>query len=115
MISCKTFFQLTVAALKENLNLQLPLRFYISAMFLFERAFVSEQIAEYRLEISDRFITKWFCSSGLKQFGKFQYWTILYDFKKTQRLGSFAWEAIVCITNVRAETFRDDKKYEDKA
>ena len=36
MISCKTFFQLTVAALKENLNLQLPLRFYISAMFLFE-------------------------------------------------------------------------------
>ena len=113
MISCKTFFQLTVAALKENLNLQLPLRFYISVMLLFETAFVSEQIAEYRLEISDRIITKWFCSSGLKQFGKFPYWTILYE-QKT-RLGSFAWEAIVSTTNVRAETLRDEKKYEDKA
>ena len=50
-------------------------------MFVFETLFISEWIADIQfgalLEISDKFITKfdffaiWFCSSGLKQFGKF--------------------------------------------
>ena len=34
---------------------------------------------------------------------------------KTQWLGSFAWKAIVCTTKVRDETFRNGKRYEDKA
>ena len=34
---------------------------------------------------------------------------------KTQWLGSFAWKAIVCTTKVSDETFRNGKRYEDKA
>ena len=34
---------------------------------------------------------------------------------KTQWLGSFAWKVIVCTTKVRNETFRNGKRYEDKA
>ena len=34
---------------------------------------------------------------------------------KTQWLGPFAWKAIVCTMKVRDETFRNGKKYEDKA
>ena len=34
---------------------------------------------------------------------------------KTQWLGSFAWKFIVCTTKVRGETFRNGKRYEDKA
>ena len=54
--------------------------------FVFETAFITEQIAENRfgalLEFSDKFITKFnvlaisFCSSGLKQCGKFQNYTV---------------------------------------
>ena len=62
MISCKIFFQLMVTVFKEKLNLQLPLIFYSSIRFVFETAFISEQIAENRfgalLEFSDKFITK---------------------------------------------------------
>ena len=62
MISCKIFFQLMVTVFKEKLNLQLPLIFYGSVRFLFETAFISEQIAEKifgaLLEISDKFFTK---------------------------------------------------------
>ena len=51
-----------VTVFKENLNLQLPLLFYNSIMFVFEIVFISEQIAENKfralLEISDKLITK---------------------------------------------------------
>ena len=39
--------------------------------------------------------------------------TILYDFKNW--LGSFDWKVIVFTTKVRNETFRNGKRYEDKA
>ena len=62
MISCKIFFQLMVTVFKENLNLQLPPIFHSGIRFVFEAAFISEQIADNRfgalLEISDKFITK---------------------------------------------------------
>ena len=51
-----------VTVFKENINLQLPLVFYSSIRFVFETAFISEQIAGNRfgalLEISDKFITR---------------------------------------------------------
>ena len=51
-----------VIVFKENLNLQLALIFYSSVRFVFETAFISEQIAENRfgalLEISDKFVIK---------------------------------------------------------
>ena len=34
---------------------------------------------------------------------------------KTQWLGSFAWKPIVCTTKVSDETFKNGKRYEDKA
>ena len=34
---------------------------------------------------------------------------------KTYWLGSFAWKEIVCTTKVRDESFRNRKRYEDKA
>ena len=47
---------------EEKLTLQLPLLFYSSVTFIFEKVFISEQIADNRLgallEISDKFITK---------------------------------------------------------
>ena len=46
MIICKIFLQLMVTVFKENLNLQLPLIFYSSVMFIFETVFISEKIAE---------------------------------------------------------------------
>ena len=62
MISCKIFFQLMVTVFKEKRNLQLPLIFYSSIRFVFDTAFISEQVAENRfgalLEISVKFITK---------------------------------------------------------
>ena len=52
------FFQLMITIFKENLNLQLPFIFYSSAMFLFETAFISEQIAEIEvLECCKRLVT----------------------------------------------------------
>ena len=86
IISYKIFFQLMVTVFKEKLN-ELPPIFYSSIGFVFETAFILEQIAGSRfgalLVISDKFITKlnvfsyiWFCSSGLKQFGKFQNHTV---------------------------------------
>ena len=51
-----------VTVFKEKLNLQLPLIFYSNIRFLFETAFISEQVVENRfgalLEISEKFITK---------------------------------------------------------
>ena len=39
-----------VTVFKENINLQLPLVFYSSIRFVFETAFISEQIAGNRFE-----------------------------------------------------------------
>ena len=57
--------------------------------FVFETAFITEQIVENRsgalLEFSDKFINKFnvlaisFCSSGLKQCGKFQNHAVVED------------------------------------
>ena len=44
MISCKILFQLMATVFKEKLNLQLPLIFYSCIRFVFETAFISEQI-----------------------------------------------------------------------
>ena len=81
MISCKVFFQLIVAAFKENLNLQLFLVFYSSIRLVFETVFISEKITENMLgallAISNKFISKLNVFSymilqfRLKQFGKF--------------------------------------------
>ena len=67
---------------KEKLNYSYSFIFYSSIKFVFETAFIPEQIAENRLgallEIRDKFITKFNVFSymilqmGLKQFGKFQ-------------------------------------------
>ena len=64
--------------------------------FIFETTFISEQIAETDLELCYRLVTNlspslmflaiWFCSSGLKQFGKFQNHTACLQ---RQWLGSF--------------------------
>ena len=62
MISCKIFFQLMVIVFKEKLNLSLHLILYSSIRFVFETAFISEQIAKNRfgalLEISEKIIIK---------------------------------------------------------
>ena len=59
MISCKIFFQSMVTVSKKTKVIATP---YSSISFVFETAFISEQIAENRfgglLEISDKFITK---------------------------------------------------------
>ena len=51
-----------VTVFKEKLNLYLPIIFYSRIKFVFETAFISEQIAGNRfgalLEIIDKFITK---------------------------------------------------------
>ena len=81
-----------VTVFKENLNLELPLIFYISIWwFVFERGFVSEPLAENRLgsllEIIDRFITNLnvfshdFAIHAKNSSGSFI--TILYDFINT--------------------------------
>ena len=102
-----------VTVFKEKLN-ELPPIFYSSIGFVFETAFILEQIAGSRfgalLVISDKFITKlnvfsyiWFCSSGLKQFGKFQNHTV---WLLKQWLGSFTWKVRVCTTKVRNELLK---------
>ena len=62
MISCEIFFQLMITVFKENLNLQPHLISYSNIRFVFETAFISEQIVEKTfgvlLKISDKFITK---------------------------------------------------------
>ena len=62
MVSCKIFFQLMVTVFKEKLNLQLPIIFYSTIRFVFQTAFISEQIVENRFgalsEIKDKFISK---------------------------------------------------------
>ena len=40
MIRCKTFYELMVTVLKENLNLKLPTVFYYSIRFVLETVFV---------------------------------------------------------------------------
>ena len=80
MISCKIFLQLVVTVFKEKLNLWLCLILYGSIRFVFETAFISEQIGQNRfgvlLEISDKFFTKFNVFSYMilqfRQFGKFQ-------------------------------------------
>ena len=62
MISYKVFYELMVTAFIENLNLKLPLMFYTSIRFAYEKVVISEKIAQNRFgalfEISDKFITK---------------------------------------------------------
>ena len=97
MISCKIFFQLMVTVFKENLNLQLPLMFYSSIRFVFAQHLFQNKLQRTGLEPCQRLVTNlspslmflaiWFCSSGLKQFGKFQNHTVCLQ---RQRLGSFA-------------------------
>ena len=80
MINCKIFFPLMVKVFK-NVNLQLPLIFYSSIRFVFEKAFISEQIAENRfgalLEISDKFITK---------FNVFSYMILQFKLKTVSKI-----------------------------
>ena len=87
MISCKIFFQLMVTVFKEKLNLQLPLIFYSSIRFVFETAFISEQIAENSfgalLEISDKFITKFVFSYMILQFRLKTVWKISKPYRMT--------------------------------
>ena len=94
MISCKIFFQSMVTVFKEKLNLQLPLIFCSSIKFVFETAFISEQIPDNRFgalsEISDNFITKFNILSymilqfRLKSLKNFK--TIMYDFKNSDHV-----------------------------
>ena len=94
MISCKIFFQSMVTVFKEKLNLQLPLIFCSSIQFVFETAFISEQIPDNRFgalsEISDNFITKFNILSymilqfRLKSLKNFK--TIMYDFKNSDHV-----------------------------
>ena len=85
--------------------------FYSSNRFVFETAFISEQIVENRfgalLEISDKLITKF------NLFSCMTLQVMLYDFKNW--LGSFAWKVIVCTTNVSDELseMRKDLKIKD--
>ena len=85
-----------VTVFKEKLNLQLCLTFYSSIRFVFETAFISEQIAENRFValfvISDKFITKFNVFSCM----------------------SFAWKVIVCSTKVRDELLEMGKNLEMK-
>ena len=48
MLIYKIFFQLMVTVFKENLNLQLPVIFCSSVMFIFKPVFILEQISENR-------------------------------------------------------------------
>ena len=57
------------------------------------------------------FLAIWFCSWGLKQFGKFQNHTV---WLLKQGLGSFAWEVIVCTTKVRDEPLEMEKELKIK-
>ena len=79
--SCKIFFEVIVTVLKEKLILQLPLLFYSSIRFVFETAFILEQIAENRFaalsEISDKFITK---------FNVFSYMILQFRLKKVWKI-----------------------------
>ena len=74
------FFQLMVTVFKENLNFKLPLISYTSIRCIFETVFISEQIADNwfgtLLVIDDKFISSGFTSSCLKQFGKFENYTV---------------------------------------
>ena len=80
IISYKIFLQLMVTVFKEKLSLQLPLIFYSSIRFLFETAFISEQIEENRfgalLEISDKCITKTVFSYMILEFRLKTVWKI---------------------------------------
>ena len=94
MIICKIFLQLKVTVFKENLNLQLPLIFYSSAVFIFETVFISEQIAENSIgalqEIfhQNKFITSLNVNVFSYMILQFKlslenFIIILYDFKNT--------------------------------
>ena len=111
-----------VTVSKENINLQLLLIFYSITRFVFETVFQNNLQRTgvgscYRLvtylspSLMFLAIYIWFCSSGLKQFGKFQNHTA-WIWK--QWLGSLALKIIFCTTRVRDETFRNGKRYEDK-
>ena len=81
MISCKIFFQLMVTAFKENPSLQLNFYFTIVLglylkQYLFQNKlqrtdFGSFQRLVTNLSPSLIFLAIWFCSSGLKNLGKF--------------------------------------------
>ena len=87
MIIYKIFFQLMGTVVKENLNLQLPPIFYSSILPLYLKQYLfynKLQITGLKLcqrlvinlSPSVMFFAEWFCSSGLKQFGKFQNHTV---------------------------------------
>ena len=89
-------------------------------MLVFETIFISEKIEGHMfgalLEISDKFITKLnVLSYIILSFRLYNFVIILYDYKKTHWLGSFARKVIVCAAKVRDENFRNEKRYEYKA
>ena len=70
-----------VTVFKEKLNVYLPLIFYSSISFVFETAFISEQIAENRfralLEISDKF---------MRRFNVFSYMILQFRLKTVRKI-----------------------------
>ena len=111
-----------VTVFKENLNLQLPLIFYSSIRFVFETAFISEQIAENRsgalLEISDKFITKFnIFSYMILQFRLKTVWKISKPQCMTLKIVArqFCLEGHSLYHKSQGSTFRNAKRFEDKA
>ena len=122
MISCKNFFRLMVTVFKRKLNLQLPLKLYSSIRFVFETAFISEQIAENKfgalLEISDKFIIKFnVFSCMILQFRLKTVWKISKLYCMTLKTGTrrqFSLKSQSFYHNSYGRTFRNGKRYEDK-
>ena len=105
----------------KKINLQLPLIFYSSIRFVFEAAFISEQIAENRLgallEISDKFITK--CNA-------FRYMTFQIRRKTVWKISKPYCMTLQTVTRQfclkdhslhhksQGSTFRNGKRFKDK-
>ena len=122
MISCKIFFQLMVTVFKEKLNLQLPLIFYSSIRFVFETAFISEQSAENRfrglIEISDKFIAKFNVFSYMILHVRLKtVWKISKPYCMTLKTVArqFCWKGHSLYQKSQGQTFRNGKRFEDKA
>ena len=122
MISCKIFFQLMVTVFKEKLNLQLPLIFYSSIRFVFETAFISEQIAKNRfgalLEISDKFIVKFnVFGNMILHFRLKTVWEISKPYCTTLKTAAsqFCLKGHSLSYKSQGWAFRNEKSFEDKA
>ena len=122
MISCKIFFRLTVSVFKEKLNLHLPLTIYSSIRFAFKTAFISEQIAENRfgalLKISDKFITKFkVFSYMILHFRLKTVWKSSKPYCMTLKAvtGQFYLKGHSLYHKNQGRTFRNEKRFEDKA